>query len=442
MTSKSVPMGTIALLDCIISGNPRPEITWFKGRQRLAASKRVTLTDQMLVINDFSRADIGSYTCHAKNDLGSASQSARLELSVAPVNVEQASQVNTDLIAMTVIIVFTITSFIWLIMFCFCRWKRKHDRAHATNACADDLALIYHQQKEDSVPELPKDFLLRCNGKVISRSSSQAIEPIPRLCDSAPLLSNVNTRERINSEQSGIHDSIKYLRKQQHVNSPPSFIIDQQNLHAENIGGGGVTTRTDYSDDDIDDDDQHDSGVLVHYKSGSSLGEQTQSRDGGRPYVTIDNRDRRKKELSSRLLKHHKHSASVGDASSVLNNNRTLPSTSDNTVSNLLLSASKRKRLLSSQSDPIDNHEGECHLTSSSGVESGVSSSTESISDTQSTPPLLTTTTNGLQAKDASLAVCWYFIFIDFRRIEIFSKHLHQTPANFLQSLPFTCFAF
>ena len=355
MKSKSIISGTVAVLDCIISGNPRPQITWYKDTDQLTASKRIMLSDRMLVIHEFTGADIGSYTCHAKNHLGSASQSARLELSVA-TSVKQPTSVNTDIIAMTVVIVFTATSFIWFVVFCFCRWKRKYDRTHAiASTRADDLSSLYCQQKEDLVPELPKDFLLRCNGKVVSRTSSQqTIEPIPRLCDSAPLLSNVKVKEQNNSEQPSfiIHDTLKYFSHQ-----------ERRDRSIERLA---QATKDFISEDDDDENsDQHDSGVLVRYKSsGSSIGEQTLPRKNLRiPYVTIDTRDKRKRDLSSRL---HKHSSSV-DGTSSINNNQ--PN-----------DLSKRKRLLS-QSNPNTREESDrqTYLTSSSGVESGVCSSTESI---------------------------------------------------------------
>lgn len=325
------------------------------------------LSDQMLVIHEFTVNDVGSYTCHAANHLGSASQSARLELGIGKNGLSgKSNSVNTDIIAMTVIIVFTATSFIWFVVFCFCRWKRKYDRSHATNAIrADDLSMLYCQQKEDLVPELPKDFVLRCNGKVVSCApSQQSINEGPqtvRLCESAPLLNNISLKEVNNIEQAPfiIRDS-KYFRRKE-------CSLERLAQTETTTPTTSSSTTKDFISED-EEDDQHDSGVLVHYRSGSITGEQTPSRKGlHTPFVTIDTRDRRRKDLSSRLLK-HKHSSSV-DETSTINNNQ---------VNDL----SKRKRLLS-QSNPNSREtesRDQTYLTSSSGVESGVCSSTESLS--------------------------------------------------------------
>lgn len=376
MKSKNIPSGTAAVLDCIISGNPRPRITWYKENEPMKSSKRIMLSDQMLVIHEFTAGDVGSYTCHAANHLGSASQSARLELGIGNNGVSgrsgKSNSVNTDIIAMTVIIVFTATSFIWFVVFCFCRWKRKYNRSHATSPVrASDLSTLYCQQKEDLVPALPKDFVLRCNGKVVSCAPSQQSindgSQTVRLCESAPLLNNINLKEVNNIEQAPpfiIPDS-KYFRRKE-------CSLDKLAQTETTTKPSSSSTTKDFISDDEDEDDQHDSGVLVHYRSGSLSGElQTPSRKGLRtPFVTIDTRDRRRKDLSKRLLK-HKHSSSADETLSTINNNQANDLT-------------KKKRLLS-QSNPNNREEesrDQTYFTSSSGVESGVSSSTESLSNT------------------------------------------------------------
>ena len=158
--------------------------------------------------------------------------------------------------------------------------------------------------------------------------------------------------------------------KEQNNSKQPSFIIrdtlkyfSHQERRDRSIERLAQATKDFISEDDDDENsDQHDSGVLVYYKSsGSTIGEQTLPRKNLRiPYVTIDIRDKRKRDLESRL---HKHSSSVDDTSSINNNQPN--------------DLSKRKRLLS-QSNPNTREESDhqTYLTSSSGVESGVCSST------------------------------------------------------------------
>ena len=68
MKSKSFANGSTAVIDCIISGNPRPRVTWYKdGKVLHPITSKIRLSDELLVIMAFNHCDEGSYSCEATN---------------------------------------------------------------------------------------------------------------------------------------------------------------------------------------------------------------------------------------------------------------------------------------------------------------------------------------------------------------------------------------
>jgi len=64
-------------LTCQARGVPQPEVRWFKDQQPLQASQHVQMMTgadgvQELLLTKLERADVGIYTCEAKNVLGSS----------------------------------------------------------------------------------------------------------------------------------------------------------------------------------------------------------------------------------------------------------------------------------------------------------------------------------------------------------------------------------
>jgi len=336
MRNKHVSIGTTAILDCIVSGNPRPVISWRKNNLLLKNSNSIRLNNQMLSIINFQEEDVASYSCHATNSLGSASQSARLEITQSE---QKPSNINVAIIAMTTVVVFTVTSFIWFLLICYCR-RCKRKRKERLNKHVVSSSPIFpltsssFSYKDDLLlPELPKDYLLRCNGKLISTTQAS----------STSLLA---TRQ--------------YLHEESNIIPDENFIYSQQKEEEKEE----LTMVSEFDDDGDDEDDQHDSGVIVHYKSGSSLTDQQQTIScKGRPIVTINlktsgddrerDRDRRKD-----MFANHKHSKSLDNSLCINNNEKT-----------------ERKKF---PTNPLDQSRN--YLTSSSGIESGVSSSAETIS--------------------------------------------------------------
>ena len=72
-----------AILDCVVSGDPVPDILWFAGEQTpLTLNKHVIYDNGTLEITGFSSLDNGYYYCVARNEFGSV-QSLKALLRVA-----------------------------------------------------------------------------------------------------------------------------------------------------------------------------------------------------------------------------------------------------------------------------------------------------------------------------------------------------------------------
>ena len=68
----------VASLQCEVTGNPVPQITWLKENTSLPADKRIVQSRGGLMIRDVSSQDGGVYTCVTSNILGLIKKSATL----------------------------------------------------------------------------------------------------------------------------------------------------------------------------------------------------------------------------------------------------------------------------------------------------------------------------------------------------------------------------
>ena len=165
MKNKKVKLGAQAFLDCIVSGNPIPEVTWFKGNQKLMPSRRLRLSKHLLVIVRFTNDDEGEYSCVAKNRLGYDKQSARLLVAGQVASTKQQSDlphgVFIAIIIVTVISVVVLTSLVWTMLLCYCRKKRREKIEQ------ENRQLISCYQEDPLLCELPKNYTLRYHGQTV-----------------------------------------------------------------------------------------------------------------------------------------------------------------------------------------------------------------------------------------------------------------------------------
>ncbi|KAM9248182.1 uncharacterized protein PS065_012648 [Dugong dugon] len=88
--------GDCIILECVISGEPQPAVTWFQNGVLLKQSQKFQFVDvscsHRLYINDVHFRDSGEYTCVAENNSGIAE--SVLDLTVEPVAPREYSQLD------------------------------------------------------------------------------------------------------------------------------------------------------------------------------------------------------------------------------------------------------------------------------------------------------------------------------------------------------------
>ena len=198
MKDKKVKLGTQAFLDCIVSGNPVPEVTWFKGNQKLIPSRRLRLSKHLLVIVRFAHDDEGLYSCVAKNRLGYDKQSAHLLVAgqVAPT-LQQSDLphgVFIAIIIVTVISAVVLTSLVWTMLLCYCRKKRREKIE------LENRELITRYQEDPLLCELPKNYTLHYHGQTVKAADLHNGSNV------ALLNENVASNSRNHGNEDGVFD--------------------------------------------------------------------------------------------------------------------------------------------------------------------------------------------------------------------------------------------
>ncbi|XP_065735248.1 hemicentin-2 [Phocoena phocoena] len=86
LVKKAVLENASVNLECLASGVPPPDISWFKGHQPVSAQKGVTVSadGRVLLIERARLSDAGSYRCVASNVAGSAQLQYGLRVNVPP----------------------------------------------------------------------------------------------------------------------------------------------------------------------------------------------------------------------------------------------------------------------------------------------------------------------------------------------------------------------
>nr|XP_020731255.1 hemicentin-2-like [Odocoileus virginianus texanus] len=86
LVNKAVLENASVTLECLASGMPPPDISWFKGRQPVSARDRVmvSIDGRILLIEQAQLSDAGSYRCVASNVAGSTELHYHLRVNVPP----------------------------------------------------------------------------------------------------------------------------------------------------------------------------------------------------------------------------------------------------------------------------------------------------------------------------------------------------------------------
>ncbi|CAK8690451.1 leucine-rich repeats and immunoglobulin-like domains protein 2 [Clavelina lepadiformis] len=139
--------GGNAVLKCMVTAYPAPEVTWRMNSSILKGTDRhfFAADGQILVIVKAGSNDEGIYTCFASNDLGTNHKSTNLVLKEsldenATKGVFDELFGTNGIVVVIVFICVLATSLIWLIVLCYTR--KNHEGAYSTNTDASDLSPV------------------------------------------------------------------------------------------------------------------------------------------------------------------------------------------------------------------------------------------------------------------------------------------------------------
>ena len=78
-------IGLSTRLECPVTGNPKPKVTWWRDGTDLSdsRSKKVKRDGNSLILNNVEMADDGVYTCKADNRYGSTSHDVLITVRVS-----------------------------------------------------------------------------------------------------------------------------------------------------------------------------------------------------------------------------------------------------------------------------------------------------------------------------------------------------------------------
>ncbi|XP_035222665.1 hemicentin-1-like isoform X3 [Stegodyphus dumicola] len=94
---KSVQVKEAVILDCLVKGDPSPNIIWIKNGQRLELNHRIqVMMNGSLFIYNSSDQDSGHYKCIASNDFGSAERTAELIVKSRPTFIIEPHNTKTE----------------------------------------------------------------------------------------------------------------------------------------------------------------------------------------------------------------------------------------------------------------------------------------------------------------------------------------------------------
>ncbi|CAK1582044.1 unnamed protein product [Parnassius mnemosyne] len=117
MENKEVTSGDSVVLQCMISGSPKPVLKWLKDGIPVVHTDRHFFTgdDQLLVIVGVEANDAGKYECEITNELGTKKDMIELKV-LPPVAIMVNEEDMTGIIIITVVCCAVGTSIIWVVI--------------------------------------------------------------------------------------------------------------------------------------------------------------------------------------------------------------------------------------------------------------------------------------------------------------------------------------
>ncbi|KAJ8725556.1 hypothetical protein PYW08_003739 [Mythimna loreyi] len=148
MENKEVTSGDSVVLQCMISGSPKPVIKWLKDGTPITPTERHFLTadDQLLIIIGSESSDAGRYECEITNELGTKKDMT--ELRVLPKVAIMVNEENmAGIIIITVVCCAVGTSIIWVVIIYHTR-RRMASAVHTFPAESIKMTHVVHSDSD------------------------------------------------------------------------------------------------------------------------------------------------------------------------------------------------------------------------------------------------------------------------------------------------------
>lgn len=157
MENKEVTSGGSVVLQCMISGSPKPILKWSKDGTPITPSERHFLTadDQLLIIIGAETNDAGRYECEITNELGTKKDMTELRVK-PPVAIMVNEEDMTGIIIITVVCCAVGTSIIWVVIIYHTR-RRMAGAVHTFPAESIKMTHVVHSDSES--PQMFSDNL-------------------------------------------------------------------------------------------------------------------------------------------------------------------------------------------------------------------------------------------------------------------------------------------
>ncbi|CAG9783649.1 unnamed protein product [Diatraea saccharalis] len=158
MENKEVTSGDSVVLQCMISGSPKPVIKWLKDGTTIMRTERHFLTaeDQLLVIIGTQASDAGRYECEITNDLGTKKDMTELRV-LPPVAIMVNEEDMTGIIIITVVCCAVGTSIVWVVIIYHTRRRMAGSVHTRTNYPTESMKMTQVMHSDSESPQMYPD---------------------------------------------------------------------------------------------------------------------------------------------------------------------------------------------------------------------------------------------------------------------------------------------
>ncbi|KAG6449620.1 leucine-rich repeats and immunoglobulin-like domains protein 3 [Manduca sexta] len=149
MENKEATSGDNVVLQCMISGSPKPVLKWLKDGTPVTSSERHYFSneDQLLIILGVESNDAGRYECEITNELGTKKHVTELRV-LPPVAIRVNEEDMTGIIIITVVCCAVGTSIIWVVII----YHTRRRMANAVRTIPAETMKMTHIVHSDSDP--------------------------------------------------------------------------------------------------------------------------------------------------------------------------------------------------------------------------------------------------------------------------------------------------